>query len=45
MSSPDGQSSEHEVKAGDFHWVSTKVTHSLANAGSSEGQIVEIELK
>jgi quercetin dioxygenase-like cupin family protein len=45
MTSPDGQSTEHEVKAGDFHWVNTKVTHSLANAGSTEGQIVEIELK
>jgi quercetin dioxygenase-like cupin family protein len=45
MTSPDGQSSAHEVKAGDFHWVDTKVTHSLANAGSTEGQIVEIELK
>jgi quercetin dioxygenase-like cupin family protein len=45
MTSPDGQSSEHEVKAGDFHWVNAKVTHSLANAGNAEGQIVEIELK
>ena len=45
MTSPDGQSSAHEVKAGDFHWVNTKVTHSLANVGSTEGQIVEIELK
>jgi quercetin dioxygenase-like cupin family protein len=45
MTAPDGQSTAHEVKAGDFHWVNTKVTHSLANAGSTEGQIVEIELK
>jgi quercetin dioxygenase-like cupin family protein len=45
MTAPDGQSSEHEVKSGDFHWVNTKVTHSLANTGSTEGQIVEIELK
>jgi quercetin dioxygenase-like cupin family protein len=45
MSSSDGQSSVHEVKPGDFHWVDAKVTHSLANAGSTEGQIVEIELK
>jgi quercetin dioxygenase-like cupin family protein len=45
MTSSDGQSSAHEVKAGDFHWVNSKVTHSLANAGSTEGQIAEIELK
>ena len=45
MTSPDGESSAHEVKAGDFHWVNSKVTHSLANAGSTDGQIVEIELK
>lgn len=45
MTSPDGQSTTHEIKAGDFHWVDKKVTHSLANAGTSEGQLVEIELK
>ena len=45
MTAPDGQSSSHEVKQGDFHWVDAKVTHTLGNAGSSEGQIVEIELK
>jgi quercetin dioxygenase-like cupin family protein len=45
MTAPDGQSITHEIKRGDFHWVDTKVTHTLANAGSSEGQIVEIELK
>jgi quercetin dioxygenase-like cupin family protein len=45
MTAPDGQSTSHEVKPGEFHWVNTKVTHSLANAGSTEGQIVEIELK
>jgi mannose-6-phosphate isomerase-like protein (cupin superfamily) len=45
MTAPDGQSTAHEIKAGDFHWVTTKVTHSLANEGASEGQIVEIELK
>jgi quercetin dioxygenase-like cupin family protein len=45
MTAPDGQSSTHEIKAGDFHWVTTKVTHTLANAGNGEGQIVEIELK
>jgi quercetin dioxygenase-like cupin family protein len=45
MSAPDGKSSTHEVKAGDFHWVDSKVTHTLANDGTTEGQIVELELK
>jgi len=45
MTAPDGQTSTHEIKRGDFHWVDSKVTHSLGNAGSTEGQIVEIELK
>jgi quercetin dioxygenase-like cupin family protein len=45
MTSPDGKSMAHEIKAGDFHWIDAKVTHSLANAGTTEGQIIEIELK
>ncbi len=45
MTSPDGQSMSHEIKPGDFHWVTSKVTHSLANEGKEEAQIVEIELK
>jgi quercetin dioxygenase-like cupin family protein len=45
MTAPDGQSSAHEIQAGDFHWVDSKVTHSLTNEGTAEGQIVEIELK
>ena len=45
MTAPDGRSSGDEIKAGDFHWVDADVTHSLANAGNSEGEIVEIELK
>jgi quercetin dioxygenase-like cupin family protein len=45
MTTPDGQSMTHEIKPGDFHWVTSKVTHSLANEGSKVGQIVEIELK
>ena len=45
MTSPDGQSMSHEIKPGDFHWVTSKVTHSLANEGTEEAQIVEIELK
>jgi quercetin dioxygenase-like cupin family protein len=42
---PDGQSFTHEIKPGYFHWVTTKVTHAMANAGTGEGQIIEIELK
>jgi len=45
MTAPDGGSMTHEIKAGDFHWVDAKVTHTLANAGSAEGEVVEIELK
>jgi quercetin dioxygenase-like cupin family protein len=45
MTSLDGQSSAHEVQVGDFHWVDANVTHSLTNEGTTEGQIVEIELK
>jgi len=45
MSAPDGQSFLHEIQAGDFHWMDTKVTHSLTNEGTTEGQIVEVELK
>jgi quercetin dioxygenase-like cupin family protein len=45
MTSPDGQSFTHALKPGDFHWVETKVTHTLANAGTAEGQLVEVELK
>lgn len=45
MTAPDGQSMSHEIKPGDFHWIASKVTHSLANDGKEEAQIVEIELK
>ena len=45
MTAPDGQSRTEAVKAGDFHWVNVPVTHSLANESSTEGQIVEFELK
>jgi quercetin dioxygenase-like cupin family protein len=45
MTAPDGQALTHEIKRGDFHWVDTKVTHTLSNAGSAAGQILEIELK
>jgi quercetin dioxygenase-like cupin family protein len=45
MTDPEGRSFTHEIKAGDFHWIDTKVTHDLMNAGTTEGEIVEIELK
>ncbi len=45
MTGPDGKSLTHEVTAGAFHWIDAKVTHSLANAGTTPGTIVEIELK
>jgi quercetin dioxygenase-like cupin family protein len=45
MTGPDGASSTHEVKAGDFHWVDAQVTHTLTNAGTAAGEIVEIEMK
>jgi quercetin dioxygenase-like cupin family protein len=45
MTDPEGKSFSHEVKAGDIHWVDAKVTHSLSNAGTTEGQIIEVELK
>ena len=45
MTSPDGQSNTHKVGAGDFHFVDAKVTHTLKNADTTSGQIVEVELK
>lgn len=45
MSAPDGRSLSEEVKPADVHWIEAKVTHSLANEGTSEGQIIEFELK
>jgi hypothetical protein len=42
---PDGTSAIDVVKAGDSRWVNAKGPHTLANAGSADGQIVEIELK
>lgn len=45
MTDPEGKSLTHELKAGDVHWVDAKVTHSLANEGTTVGTIVEIELK
>jgi quercetin dioxygenase-like cupin family protein len=45
MTGPDGNSFTHEVNPGDFRWVDARVTHTLANDGITEGQIVEVELK
>jgi quercetin dioxygenase-like cupin family protein len=45
MSSPDGGSMAHPVKAGDFHWIETAVTHTLVNEGPMDGVVVEFELK
>ena len=45
MTAPDGQTVAHEIKAGDFHWVDVEVTHSLANDGTTPGEIIEFELK
>jgi quercetin dioxygenase-like cupin family protein len=45
MISPDGASMAHPVKAGDFHWVETAVTHTLINEGPEKGVLVEFELK
>jgi hypothetical protein len=46
MTAPDGRSLSEELKLGDFHWIDGKVViHALANEGTVEAQIVEIELK
>jgi quercetin dioxygenase-like cupin family protein len=45
MTAPDGQSRTEQVKTGDFHWIDAGVTHSLVNTGSTQGEIVEFELK
>jgi quercetin dioxygenase-like cupin family protein len=45
MTSPDGRSTAHPVKAGDFHWIETAVTHTLINEGKAKGILVEFELK
>lgn len=45
MTASDGQSRAEDVNAGDFHWVDAEVTHVLSNAGATDGEIVEFELK
>lgn len=45
MASPEGQSATRDISAGDFRYVGGTLTHNLTNAGSTPGQVVEIELK
>ena len=45
MTSPDGASIAHPVKAGEMHWVDTAVTHALMNEGRQKAILVEFELK
>jgi quercetin dioxygenase-like cupin family protein len=45
MTAPDGQTGAHEVSAGDFKYVDAHVTHNLSNIGTTQGQIIEVELK
>jgi quercetin dioxygenase-like cupin family protein len=45
MTSPDGASMAHPVKAGDLHWVEAGVTHTFVNDGKESGVLVEFELK
>lgn len=45
MTAPDGQSMTHEVQAGDFHWVDSQVTHTLANESANPAEIFEFEMK
>jgi quercetin dioxygenase-like cupin family protein len=45
MTSPDGTSMEHPVKAGDMHWVDSEITHTVINHGTTRAVLVEIELK
>jgi len=45
MTSPDGQSAVQGAGPGDFRFVDAKVTHTIGNAGTTPGQIIEVELK
>lgn len=45
MTAADGQSRSEEVNTGDFHWIESRVRHTLENDGVAQGQIVEMELK
>ena len=41
----DGTSAIDVFKAGDFQWENVKGSHILANAGTADSQIVEIDMK
>ena len=43
--SPGRATPAHPVKAGDFQWVESPLTHTLTNDGKESGVIVEFELK
>jgi quercetin dioxygenase-like cupin family protein len=43
--SPNGSITKRLLKAGDFQWIDSNVTHSLANRGAAPAIIVEFELK
>jgi quercetin dioxygenase-like cupin family protein len=45
MTGADGKATAHDLKAGDFHWIDSKVTHTLTNQGEANAVIVEVELK
>ena len=45
MTSPDGASLDHPLKAGDTHWVNTAGTHTIMNRGIEKAILVEFELK
>lgn len=44
VTTPDGKSQEHELKAGTSVW-NEAVTHAVVNTGSTELQEIQIELK
>ena len=41
----DLSDAHNRVLAGDFRYVDSKITHNLTNAGTTAGQIIEVELK
>ncbi len=43
--SPNHSTPNRLLKAGDIQWISSKVTHSLANRGTAKAIMVEFELK
>ena len=45
MSDPQGRNFSHAVAAGDFHFQQPPVTHDLKNAGTTPGEVIEVELK